>query len=847
MAQGHQEDTSWMWHPHFCENIEDTAGLVVHFRRCLHIATADGLPSSLRINITADTRYKLYINRHLVAFGPVKGDRSLWFEDEIDIGPYLQVGFNQIHVSVLRFFYGTDYASSFPRLPIGGLRVALPAETDQWSEALCSSSLWETSIDSSITLRVDEVEDDFLHIYENVAQSTENWKWVNAKNHTFQISTGNAPLWSLSPRMIPPMRRTEGNFSAVHNVQSPLDASVWALSLVSDRSRKPREAICLAAGSKHQLDMEIEHHTTAFLRFVFSKPATGGSTFTVTYSESYEDQPTLVPYLRRKGDRRDQSKAIVGPSDTYRFQGSDSGSQVRSWQQHDDEETFAPFHFRTFRFLRINIDVGSAGLEFRGIEVQKVTYPLDVAAKLQSTDADMQVWDTSIRTLKNCMHDCFEDCPFYEQLQYAMDTRSSSLFTYRLTGDDRLSRQAIIQLHNSFQPRLGLTSSRAPAHKSQIIPNFSLFWICMIADHFEHFGDAPFVSYFSPVVDAVLNYFHVRIAPNGLVKSDFVPGVWNFADWATEWRPYGIPPLAEQTGISTYTNQLYAYTLRHAARIASASGRIALGQEYLQRADLVVAALWEHCFDGEFFADGPAVEADRTRDYSQLCQAWAVLSGSVSGQGAQDMLRKALLSKDPARHLVHTSTAMSFYMLRAMSQAGGSVYDEHFHSFWGPWKAQLALNVTTWEEDDVSQRSDCHAWGCAPLYEFMAEIAGIRPAEPGWAAIEFRPRLSLYPSFKATCPLRMSAGKAIGLAHVEWSTNAQSDVQVSLRFEMAVPRIIPVLIRIPSLSDKLVDTTTDTVLWVKGSDEGYKSDESVGADVADIGSEKFAKVDRICS
>lgn len=45
----------------------------------------------------------------------------------------------------------------------------------------------------------------------------------------------------------------------------------------------------------------------------------------------------------------------------------------------------------------------------------------------------------------------------------------------------------------SYNPTPGLADSRAPANNQHIIPHFSRFWICMIVDHFEYFGDGDFV------------------------------------------------------------------------------------------------------------------------------------------------------------------------------------------------------------------------------------------------------------------------------------------------------------------------------------------------------------------
>ncbi|KAK5310328.1 hypothetical protein LTR93_012055, partial [Exophiala xenobiotica] len=567
-------------------------------------------------------------------------------------------------------------------------------------------------------------------------------------------SCGIGPPWKLTPRGIPPHHSEQISIKALHNVKSPVGQAQWeAVLLGANNNGTP--SLTLSRGTDHHVEIELASHSTAFVKFMFSKPERSGTQPRDRYSECYEDEPFLVAYLRRKGDRTDDTKGVYGPCDVYTFGGPGSTS-LKHEADEQEKEISEPFHFRTFRIMSIDIKVTEdTDLVFYGLGIWQTNYDLDVAAEFKvgtktgQADLIQALWTTSIRTLKNCMHDTYEDCPFYEQLQYAMDTRSSILFTYCVSGDDRLARQAICQLYNSFQPALGLTASRAPSHQLQIIPHFSLYWICMVFDHYRYFGDELFTSRFLGVIDAVLRTFDERIDRNiGLIRASTTGDQWDF------------------------TNPLYAYTLKYAASCLQTLNLQNQAQAYLGRAKKTVEAIEDHCFDGHFFADGLATSADTARDYSPHSQIWAVLCGAATGSDACNLLKssltKTVLDKGP---FDQPSVAMSFYTLRALSELGG-VYDELFDSFWDPWREQLSQNVTTWVEDQVSQRSDCHAWGSAPLHEFMAEVAGISPAEPGFRSISFKPRLAIFSSIKAQMPINGLVGK--GMNDVQWERQGTS-------------------------------------------------------------------------
>lgn len=113
------------------------------------------------------------------------------------------------------------------------------------------------------------------------------------------------------------------------------------------------------------------------------------------------------------------------------------------------------------------------------------------------------------------------------------------------SGDDRLMRKALLDFYRSRTP-IGLTQSRYPTNRLQIIPTFSLFWVSMVHDYWMHRRDDEFVRQFLPAINEVLMWYKDRIDK----KTGMLGPMqwWNFIDWDNfnGWGIALVPKMAIQ-------------------------------------------------------------------------------------------------------------------------------------------------------------------------------------------------------------------------------------------------------------------------------------------------------------
>ena len=136
--------TGWIWAEHPFE-LQET---YVRFRRTFHLETDCG---NARLLLSADSRYRLYVNGVYVAWGPARSYPWRQCVDEHDIGQLLRPGDNLIAVCVYQ--PGYSHFSYVHRAQAGML-----ADLSVAGESVCvSDTSWKASPDTSFSRRVPRI------------------------------------------------------------------------------------------------------------------------------------------------------------------------------------------------------------------------------------------------------------------------------------------------------------------------------------------------------------------------------------------------------------------------------------------------------------------------------------------------------------------------------------------------------------------------------------------------------------------------------------------------------------------------------------------------------------------
>jgi hypothetical protein len=701
---------------------------VFKFRKTIELKDK---PASFVIHVSADNRYKLFVNGKQASQGPARGDLYFWNFETIDIASYLNAGSNAISAVVW------NDGRYKPEAQITYLTAFILQGNTAAEEVLNTNDSWKTVEDESyqpLPVRVPgyyvagpaELVDMNKHVKGWNKPDYDDSKWVKARvigPAVTKATAVNSTGWMLVPSPIPQPEMTMQRLLSVRKTEGVKVPTSFPAT---------KTQFTIPPDTKATILLDQGFLTNAYPTLVIS----GGKNASVLigYAEGLyigkSEQLTgfRVPTLP-KGNRNEvEGKLFIGKADSLISDGTAN-------------QEYTPLWWRTYRYLQLTVYTKSEPLVIEDLYGTFTGYPFAQNAKLQTQNPEMEkMLDIGWRTARLCAFETYMDCPYYEQLQYIGDARIQALVSIYNAGDDRLVRNALTLMDHSRIAE-GITLSRYPTDLHQEIPTFSLWWIAMLYDYYMYRPDSLFIKNKLPGTRQVLSFFERYQQADGSLKN---APYWEFTDWAQGkgWN-FGMAPKGKN-GESAVLDMQLLMTYRLASELEEKLGLKDLARLYTSRANQL-----KQTIQRKYWNPTRGLYAD-TQDkdlFSQHANSLAILSGVITGKNATTLANKMLNDTT----LVPASIYFKYYLHQALVKAG---LGNDYLKWLDEWRENISMGLTTWAEtSDVSTtRSDCHAWGSSPNIEFFRTILGIDTDAPGFSKIKISPHLGTIEDISGEMP-----------------------------------------------------------------------------------------------
>lgn len=685
---------------------------VYHFRKTISLTEK---PQQYVIHVSADNRYKLYVNGQLASLGPARTDVKNWNFETVDIAPYLKAGDNQIAAVVWNFANQKPVAQMS-----GGSAVFIIQGNTDAEKDINTNRSWKAirnTAYSPIAVGYGQV----LGYYaagatDKVDASKYPWGWELAGYDDSQWKDVKTTMpgalkgaeddytLPLVPSPIPQMERTPQRMASVRIAEGVQ---------VPNGFLKQPVSLTIPANTQAKLLLDNEVLTTGYLNLLFSKGK--GAEIHIGYAEALYEVNDKGRNSGSKGNRNEvDGKLFVGYEDVIT---ADGGA----------DRLFTPLWWRTWRYVQLSIKTAEEPLEIKDVNYIFSAYPFQLASTFNAPGNDLynRLIEVGWRTARLCANETYMDCPYYEQLMYFGDTRIQTMLTMYNTRDEYMVKNAIEMGRQSMNNE-GITLSRYPDNLGQLIPSYALSWIGIVYDYWMMRGDEAYVKTLLPASRSILAWYESFLKED--YSLDKIP-YWYFCDWSNGFNRGVIP--REDKGNSAFQDLMYLLTLDEAIKLENAMGIKGMADHYQDIANHIREGINAKYWDAsrQLYAD-----THDHRNYSQHSNILAILAGIVTGDAAKQLCERILHDNS----LNQATIYFQYYLHMAMDKAGCSdLLLDNISTYTDLFK----VGLTTAMEAPEPSRSDCHAWSASMNIEFLRMVLGIHSDAPAFGKVLITPAL----------------------------------------------------------------------------------------------------------
>lgn len=460
--------------------------------------------------------------------------------------------------------------------------------------------------------------------------------------------------------------------------------------------------------------------------------------------------------------------------------------QEQIGKTHETERIVASESF-SYRGLRMQ-SIGCIGVTLEGFSGKPVTltdpglifscYPAPEEGTFDCSDRALnQIYEVGKWTLAICRQSLHLDSPLHQEtLGCTGDYFIESLMGYYCFSDTRLTRLDIVRTADFLRMNQGVMF-----HTS-----YSLIWVQMVAEYCRYTADFSVLDEVMDALDILLERFDSYIGENGLIEN---PPNYMFVDWV-EVDGYTLhhpPKCLGQACLNAFyykalTDAVYLCSLC-CGKVEKSQGTAVLcpevegcrrktlalcrraedhcdnkaqayrqgieeccnrAQIYRRRAEAVkkgFAAFYDTgrglYFDG---LDTPGQEnawqpANPNRRYfSQHTNSLAVLYG-LAGDAMRTPVMEQVMADDS---LIAAQPYFLHFVLDALDAAG--LFEKYGLAQIRRWTRLVEEFPGGMKEIWDGSCDYSHAWGATPVYQLPSRLLGLTIVEPGFKRITLRPR-----------------------------------------------------------------------------------------------------------
>jgi alpha-L-rhamnosidase len=741
----------WLWLP----SGRTLASTFVLFRKEIDLAAA---PKAARGWVSADSRYRVWVNGRRVQWGPAPCDPRLLEADPLDLTAHLRPGRNAIGAEILFYGHGEGtWPAGKPGFMLalrvedaaGGVqevrtdeswRVCLdrgrrPGQFKRWYLRSLQEELDARSQPSGWSEPGFEPEDAWLAPL--VLEGGSDRPAAASRYYDYLTEAAIDPGGtSLIAREVPLVRETAHpvlRLSRSGRVRWPRDPRDWFELRIPGSFELVEETIAFPSG-EGAWRLEPRPGEGAFALFeldeqmvgfpFFTVEATAGTVLEVMTQEAHD--PQAPPWL-----------------DTHYF----------GWSRfvcREGENRFETFDYESLRFLQIHVREAGGPVLLRDVGVRRRSYDWPRPPRFRCAEPDLQrLFEACFNTLVNAAQETVVDGMGRERQQYSGDGSHMLHATRLVCGDWEIAR------------RFQRTWALGQTHEGY-------FFDCWPAwDRLNRIGQREMgATSWGPLLDHGVSFIHDvwrhhEETGDRYLARDLYPRLARFARFLLDHRDshrllpvegWGVPTVwldnascfPRQRHKQCAFNLFAAAILRRAlVPLAELVGEARDARLFRASADALLAATVRRFWDGTgglFVSNLPWQKEEGGRHLDDRSLATALLFEQCPAGRTSEAV--AALAEPPAE-LGLSYPANAHWRLQALARHGR--IDVVLRELRHRWAAMpsVRLNNTISEQWEVRPDSTDQWSHCAvsPLFILVMDIAGIRPGSPGFGRVVVRPQL----------------------------------------------------------------------------------------------------------